>query len=55
MTTTRTPVAFIRGSGAVTDLMEFAERGHSLTIDSGWRAVADECLSWLGKQGLENR
>jgi hypothetical protein len=27
--------------------------GHSrLTIDSGWRAVADECLGWLAKQGL---
>jgi len=31
-----------------------AERrpGHSLTIDSGWRAVADDCLSWLAKQEL---
>lgn len=41
-----------RGSGAVTDLLEFPDRGHSLTIDGGWRAVADECLSWLAKQGL---
>jgi pimeloyl-ACP methyl ester carboxylesterase len=38
-----------RGSPAVTDLAEFADRGHSLTIDGGWRAVADECLSWLAK------
>ncbi|MEE4543022.1 alpha/beta hydrolase [Streptomyces sp. V4-01] len=41
-----------RGSGAVTDLIEFADRGHSLTIDSGWRAVADAALSWLAEQGL---
>jgi pimeloyl-ACP methyl ester carboxylesterase len=41
-----------RGSDAVTDLAEFPDRGHSLTIDSGWRAVAGECLSWLAKQGL---
>jgi alpha-beta hydrolase superfamily lysophospholipase len=41
-----------RGSPAVTDLAEFADRGHSLTIDSGWRAVAGECLSWLAKQGM---
>ena len=34
------------------DLAEFPDRGHSLTIDSGWRAVADDCLSWLAKQGL---
>lgn len=36
-------------SPALTELAEFPDRGHSLTIDSGWRAVADECLSWLGK------
>ena len=40
-----------RRSGAVTDLEEF-DRGHSLTIDSGWREVADACLAWLGQQGL---
>jgi pimeloyl-ACP methyl ester carboxylesterase len=38
-------------SPAVTDLAGFADRGHSLTIDSGWPAVADECLAWLAKQG----
>ena len=26
--------------------------GTRLTIDSGWREVADECLAWLAKQGL---
>ena len=34
------------------DLAECLGRGHSLTIDSGWRAVANDCLSWLAKQGL---
>jgi pimeloyl-ACP methyl ester carboxylesterase len=38
-------------SHAVTDLIEFADRGHSLTIDHGWREVADRCLAWLDKQG----
>jgi pimeloyl-ACP methyl ester carboxylesterase len=41
-----------RHSDATTELAEFPDRGHSLTIDSGWRAVADHCLTWLGKQGL---
>jgi pimeloyl-ACP methyl ester carboxylesterase len=41
-----------RHSDALTELAEFADRGHSLIIDSGWREVAGECLSWLAKQGL---
>jgi hypothetical protein len=41
-----------RHSTAVTDLVEFADRGHSLIIDAGWRDVADACLAWLGRQGL---
>jgi pimeloyl-ACP methyl ester carboxylesterase len=41
-----------RHSDAITDLTEFADRGHSLTIDSGWRDVADQCLAWLARQGL---
>ncbi|MCU1613209.1 MAG: hypothetical protein JWO98_749 [Frankiales bacterium] len=39
-------------STAVTDLVEFRDRGHSLTIDSGWREVADGTLSWLREHGL---
>jgi non-heme chloroperoxidase len=34
-------------SPAITDLREFNDRGHSLTIDHGWREVADEAVSWL--------
>ena len=49
---TKSTLKQYRHSGAVTELTEFADRGHSLTIDSGWRAVAEECLVWLAKQGL---
>jgi hypothetical protein len=28
------------------------DRGHSLTIDHGWRDVAGACLDWLYKNGL---
>jgi pimeloyl-ACP methyl ester carboxylesterase len=41
-----------RHSDAVTELIAFEDRGHSLTIDGGWREVADASLTWLDKQGL---
>ncbi len=41
-----------RHSAAVTEMKEFPGRGHSLTIDSGWREVADACLSWLKTKQL---
>lgn len=41
-----------RGSSAVTELIEFEDRGHSLTVDHGWTEVADASLVWLDKQGL---
>lgn len=34
-------------SPAITDFMEFPDRGHSLTIDHGWREVAQAALDWL--------
>ena len=34
-------------SPAVTDLREFPDRGHSLTIDHGWHEVAQTALDWL--------
>jgi pimeloyl-ACP methyl ester carboxylesterase len=49
---TKSTLKQYRHSDAVTDLIEFEDRGHSLTVDSGWREVADTCLSWLDKQGL---
>jgi pimeloyl-ACP methyl ester carboxylesterase len=48
---TKSTVKQYRRSDAVTDLVEFADRGHSLTIDSGWREVAGACLAWLTRQG----
>jgi pimeloyl-ACP methyl ester carboxylesterase len=41
-----------RHSPAETALMEFADRGHSLAIDHGWREVADAALTWLDKHQL---
>lgn len=32
---------------AVTEFVELAERGHSLTIDHGWREVADAALGFI--------
>ncbi len=39
-------------SPAVTEYKEFPNRGHSLTIDSGWRELAEYILSWLKAKGL---
>jgi pimeloyl-ACP methyl ester carboxylesterase len=49
---TKSTIKQYRHSSAVTDLLEFPDRGHSLTIDHGWREVADGCLGWLKDQGL---
>jgi pimeloyl-ACP methyl ester carboxylesterase len=48
---TKSTLKQYRHSDAVTDLEEFPDRGHSLTIDAGWAAVAGASLAWLGKQG----
>src|SRR4051812_45415061 len=49
---TKSTLKQYRHSAAVTELVEFPDRGHSLTIDSGWREVALRVLDWLGEQGL---
>jgi len=49
---TRATLKQYRHSDAVTDLITFADRSHSLSIDSGWREVADTCLTWLKEQSL---
>src|SRR4051795_1095623 len=36
-----------RRNPAVTEITEIPNRGHSLTIDSGWRAVADTALEFV--------
>jgi hypothetical protein len=48
---TKSTLKQYRHSDAVTDLEEFPDRGHSLTIDGGWAAVAEASLAWLSKQG----
>ncbi|MGW5781731.1 alpha/beta hydrolase [Streptomyces sp. NPDC003863] len=42
-------------STAVTDLKQFADRGHSLVIDRGWRPVADHVLGGLDEHGIHAR
>lgn len=49
---TRSTLKQYRHSDAVTDIHEFPDRAHSLTIDSGWRDVADVALTWLTEQAL---
>ena len=33
----------------ITELAEMPGRGHALTIDSGWREVADTALEFVGR------
>ena len=49
---TRSTLKQYRDSTAVTELKQFGGRGHSLTIDSGWKDVAAAVLEWLGNNGL---
>ena len=49
---TKSTLKQYRHSRAVSDLIEFPDRGHSLTIDHGWRDVAGACLDWLYKHSL---
>jgi non-heme chloroperoxidase len=39
-------------TAAVTEFREFPDRGHSLTVDSGWTEVARAALDWLARQGI---
>jgi pimeloyl-ACP methyl ester carboxylesterase len=49
---TKSTLKQYRYSPADTELQEFSDRGHSLTIDAGWGQVAKACLSWLEDKGL---
>jgi len=40
-------------SSAVTDFHQFEGRGHSLTIDEGWRDVADTALAWMADRQVD--
>jgi len=46
---TRATLKQYRHSNAVTDILDFPDRAHSLTIDHGWREIADASLAWLQK------
>ncbi|GAA2215828.1 alpha/beta fold hydrolase [Nonomuraea monospora] len=49
---TRAAYKLYRNNPADTELKQFADRGHSLTIDSGWREIADHTLAWLARRDL---
>jgi len=36
-----------RRNPGVTEIVEIPDRGHALTIDSGWREVADKALAFV--------
>ncbi|MGA7053129.1 MAG: hypothetical protein WBZ37_18055 [Mycobacterium sp.] len=49
---TKEVVAMYSKATAQTDFHIFEGRGHSLTIDNGWKDVADVALQWLATNGL---
>ncbi len=49
---TKEVVAMYSKSRAETDFHVFDGRGHSLTIDSGWKEVAGVVLDWLAVKGF---
>jgi non-heme chloroperoxidase len=54
-TVTRAAYKMYGKSAAVTEFRQFPDRGHSLTVDSGWREVAQAVLDWLARQGMDGR
>jgi pimeloyl-ACP methyl ester carboxylesterase len=49
---TRSTLKQYRDSTAITELKQFEGRGHSLTIDAGWRDVAEATLEWVRANDL---
>ena len=49
---TKEVVAMYSNESAQTDFHIFEGRGHSLTIDSGWKVVVDVALQWLAANGF---
>ena len=39
-------------TSSVTEYHEYAGKGHSLTLDAGWKDVADDVLQWLESKGF---
>ncbi|RNG23572.1 alpha/beta hydrolase [Streptomyces botrytidirepellens] len=50
---TRSVYKLYGDSTAVTGLKQYADRGHSLVVDSGWPTVAAHVLAWLAANGVE--
>ena len=48
----RSAYKLYRKNPSVTDYKVFADRGHSLTVDSGWKEVANASVSWLKSKGM---
>ena len=44
---TRSTLKQYRDATAVTELEQFEGRGHSLTVNSGWKDIAEAVLEWL--------
>ena len=51
----RRPPRQLAKSKAVNEFKEFAHRGHSLVLDSGWREIAEYSLDWLQSPQLHGR
>jgi pimeloyl-ACP methyl ester carboxylesterase len=49
---TRATLKQYRHSHAVTEIQDFPDRAHSLTIDGGWQEIAECSLAWLRRHGL---
>jgi non-heme chloroperoxidase len=49
---TRSTRKLYHKSPAITDFQEFANRGHSLTIDTGWAEIAGYGLDWLRQRAF---
>lgn len=49
---TKSTLRQYRHSSARTELITFPDRGHSLTVDHGWRQVAETSVDWLLHHGL---
>jgi alpha-beta hydrolase superfamily lysophospholipase len=41
-----------RKSSAITELIDYEDRGHSLVVDSGAPQLMEDSLAWLDKHGL---
>ena len=44
-----------RRNKGVTEIVKMPGRGHSLTIDAGWREVAEKALEFVKPSGREQR